>query len=250
MIFPLFEVSEARFDSLSKGGKTSITIRGRLSIDYIDTTVRSGSEGEPFHSALSLAEVVRVSDSTKTRQLSGSFGMKNFHLRWVPHELTADLSRRRPEICGRLLPIREARKPDSFRGLVTGGSSWFVLEYQHSTKWSVARDEVPTRVSQTISTKKTMLTRKFSLYVIGIHVTVELSVNYPWIMQKLSLCLELSHGSRERRLGKCQIVISVNELLMLIQAVQDEIAAAVHIITLKEGRTRVPAPFPGGTEKL
>jgi hypothetical protein len=42
--------------------------------------------------------------------------------------------------------------------LVTGDESWFVPEYQHSTKWNVARDEVPTSVSQTIRMKKVMLT--------------------------------------------------------------------------------------------
>jgi hypothetical protein len=33
-----------------------------------------------------------------------------------------------------------------------------MLEYQHSTKWSLAQDEVSTRVSQTISAKNVMLT--------------------------------------------------------------------------------------------
>jgi hypothetical protein len=41
--------------------------------------------------------------------------------------------------------------------LVTEDKSWFLSEYQHSTKCSVARDEVPTRVSQMIGTTKVML---------------------------------------------------------------------------------------------
>jgi hypothetical protein len=39
---------------------------------------------------------------------------ENFHLRWVPRELTPDLRRHRLEICERLLPILEAREVDSF----------------------------------------------------------------------------------------------------------------------------------------
>jgi hypothetical protein len=84
--------------------------------------------------------------------------MKNFYLRWVPHELTPDLRRRQLEICGRLLPILETREFDSFRMLVTGDESWFVSKSQHSTKQDLARDEIPMRVIQTISTKKIMLT--------------------------------------------------------------------------------------------
>jgi hypothetical protein len=38
------------------------------------------------------------------------------------------------------------------------GESWLVLEYQNSTKWSVAQDEVLTRASQTIGMAKIMLT--------------------------------------------------------------------------------------------
>jgi hypothetical protein len=41
---------------------------------------------------------------------------------------------------------------------VTNDKSWFVLEYQHSAKWSVVRDEVPRRVTQTIGTRKVTLT--------------------------------------------------------------------------------------------
>jgi hypothetical protein len=35
--------------------------------------------------------------------------MTNFHLRWLPHELTWNLRPQRLDICGRLLPILEAR---------------------------------------------------------------------------------------------------------------------------------------------
>jgi hypothetical protein len=52
----------------------------------------------------------------------------------------------------------KARELDSFRVLITGDESSFVLECQHSAKWSVARYEVHMRVSQTIGTQKVMLT--------------------------------------------------------------------------------------------
>jgi hypothetical protein len=38
--------------------------------------------------------------------------------------------------------------------LMTLDESWFVLEYQHSTKWCAARDEIPMAAPQTIGTQK------------------------------------------------------------------------------------------------
>jgi hypothetical protein len=65
---------------------------------------------------------------------AGFFWNEKFHLHWVSYKLTPDLRCRRLEICGRLLPILEVRKLNSFQMLVTGIKSWLVLESQHSTK--------------------------------------------------------------------------------------------------------------------
>jgi hypothetical protein len=66
----------------------------------------------------------------------------------VPYELAPGLRCRRLEICGRLLPIVEARELDSFWMFVTRDPSWFVSEYEHLAKRSVVRDQLPTRASQ------------------------------------------------------------------------------------------------------
>jgi hypothetical protein len=47
---------------------------------------------------------------------------------------------------------------DSFHVLVPGNDSWFVFQYQYSTKWAVARDEGSIMVNHTIGTRKVMLT--------------------------------------------------------------------------------------------
>jgi hypothetical protein len=129
---------------------------GHPPTDLIDITIVSALEREAFHSAHSLAEIVGVSYSIVIRHLRDSLGTKNFHFRWVPHQLTPDLRLRRREICGRPLLILEARELDSFRILVTGDESWLASEYQHSAKWSMGRDEFPTMMSQTIGTRKVM----------------------------------------------------------------------------------------------
>jgi hypothetical protein len=46
---------------------------------------------------------------------------------------------------------------NKFRTIVTSDESWFTLEYQHSAKWSIHREEVPERARQQIGTKKLML---------------------------------------------------------------------------------------------
>jgi hypothetical protein len=52
----------------------------------------------------------------------------------------------------------EGMERNNLRDLVTGGESWFTLEFQHSAKWSVSRDEMPQKVRQQIDTMKFMLT--------------------------------------------------------------------------------------------
>jgi hypothetical protein len=47
---------------------------------------------------------------------------------------------------------------NKFRTIVTGNESLFILEYQHSAKWSLHLEEVPEMASQQVGTKKLMLT--------------------------------------------------------------------------------------------
>jgi hypothetical protein len=51
---------------------------------------------------------------------------------------------------------------------VTGDESWFYLDWAAATKWSVSRDDVPTRVRRVINTPKYVLTVMWG--VSGVHV--------------------------------------------------------------------------------
>jgi hypothetical protein len=68
--------------------------------------------------------------------------MPEFRLRRVAHELASDLRHREFEISRCLPPILEAKNLSSFRMLVKWDESWFVLEYEHSTKWSMVEGEM------------------------------------------------------------------------------------------------------------
>jgi hypothetical protein len=100
--------------------------------------------------------------------LHDSLGMKYFHLRWIPYALIQSFPESRLERSRELLPILEDTEKASFHNLVTGDGSWFTLEFQHSTKWCMFRDDVPQRPRQRIETAKLMLTVMWGID--GFHV--------------------------------------------------------------------------------
>jgi hypothetical protein len=52
--------------------------------------------------------------------------------------------------------------------MITSNESWFYLEHQHASQWSVSRNEVPQRVDPAIGIAKFMLTAIWG--VNGFHV--------------------------------------------------------------------------------
>jgi histone-lysine N-methyltransferase SETMAR len=98
-----------------------------------------------------------VSQATVLNRLHNSLGMKNFHVRWVPHQLTSELQATTLAKCRELLPMLEALQKSNSRKVVTRDESWFDLETGHSAQWSVCRDDVATKTKSTISTPKFML---------------------------------------------------------------------------------------------
>jgi hypothetical protein len=116
--------------------------------------ILSSLEKQPFHSAYSFAEILDVSQTTILNHLRNSLGMKLFHLRWIPNQLTEKLRANRIHKCQKLLPLLERMEANPFRIVLTGNKSWFMLEYQHAVKWSLSREDVSEKVRQQIGTKK------------------------------------------------------------------------------------------------
>jgi hypothetical protein len=111
-------------------------------------------ESEPFQSAYSPAEVVAVSQVTVLNGLHNLLGMKNFHVRLVPHQFTNELQATRPAKCLELLSMPESLHKNNFRKVVTADENWFYLQMRRSTQWSVYRHDVATKTKLTISTPK------------------------------------------------------------------------------------------------
>jgi hypothetical protein len=131
---------------------------GRPRVDFLDIQILSNLEKYPFHSAYSLAEIRKVSHAMILKHLHDALGMKRFHLRWIPHQLTGQLRAERIKKCHGLLPLLERMEASNFRNSVMGDESWFTLELQQSAKWSTSREDVPQRVRQLMGTRKFMLT--------------------------------------------------------------------------------------------
>jgi hypothetical protein len=75
---------------------------GIPAIDHLDAKTIACLEKESFSSTYSLAEALDVSPATVLGSLNNSLGMKNFHLHWVPHQLTHDLRQVSVAKCGEL----------------------------------------------------------------------------------------------------------------------------------------------------
>jgi thiol-disulfide isomerase/thioredoxin len=101
---------------------------------------------------------LEVSQAAVLNRLRNSLGMKNFHVRWVPHQLTTELQATKLAKCRELLPVLEALQKNNFRKVVTEDESWFYLEMGDPAQWSVRRDNVATKTKPMIGTPKFMLT--------------------------------------------------------------------------------------------
>jgi hypothetical protein len=127
---------------------------GRPVIDHLDTKILACLDKAPFQSARSLAQELGVSLSTVLTRLHDVLGMKCYHLRWIPHNLTDELRAIRLKKCLELLPILESMKLRDFRCFVTGDESWFYLDYYPKTQWCISRDDVEPKARQTIGSKE------------------------------------------------------------------------------------------------
>jgi hypothetical protein len=103
---------------------------GRPPIDHLDATIVACLDWESFSSAYLLAEALDVSPTIVLGRLYSLLGMKNFHLRWAPRQLTDDLRQGRVARCGGLLRALEAIQRTHFHHIITGDESSFYLECQ------------------------------------------------------------------------------------------------------------------------
>jgi hypothetical protein len=105
-----------------------------------------------------MAEKPRVSHATVLNYLHLSIAFKSFHLRWVPHLLTADLRQKWKDDAHAMLPLLYAAQRDDWHHLVTGDDSRFFLDTSPRRMWTLERDNVATKPRQQIQRKEFMFT--------------------------------------------------------------------------------------------
>jgi hypothetical protein len=136
------------------------TILGRESRRSINWTLKYFRAWIASHFS-QLIHLLRSSgfwEATVLNRLHNSLGMKNFHVRWAPHQLTNELQTTRPAKCREILPMLEALQKNDFGKVVTGDESRFYLKTGHSAQWFVYRDNVATKTKPMIDTPKFILT--------------------------------------------------------------------------------------------
>jgi hypothetical protein len=100
---------------------------GRPPVEFLDIQILSNLKKYPFHSPYSLAEILEVSHTMILKHLHDALGMKHFHLRWTPNQLTEQLRAERMKKCQDRLPLLERMEARNFRNIVTGDGSWSPL---------------------------------------------------------------------------------------------------------------------------
>jgi hypothetical protein len=131
---------------------------GRPRIDHVDAEILAYLQKESFSSTHSLAPALNLSQSMVLDRLHNSIGMKNWHVCWIPHELTDDLRGTRVSKCRELLNVLERMAASAFRNIVTGDESRFHLCHHPCTQSSISREDAACAMTPGIDPPKVMLT--------------------------------------------------------------------------------------------
>jgi hypothetical protein len=153
--------------------------------------------------------------------------MKHFRLHWISHELMTSLRPIQMETRRDLLLILNTPEKNKFQRVVTEDESWFTLEFHHSMKWRISRDDVLQKVKPQIGTQQFTVTVIWGID--GFHVVDLMTEQHNYNRQSfLSHILELlllagftdGHKLHSRRLSLTTVAStaqrSVRTLLLKI----------------------------------
>jgi hypothetical protein len=126
----------------------------RLPLDHIDDDMMFLPNSVSFSTVRTPDETLRLRASTILHHLRKSFGVKPYHFRSVPHELTYSLKEKRVIMCRQLLKLLQMEETFGLARVLTGDESWLYLNYSHTDMWSVSDDERLIRVGQTIASER------------------------------------------------------------------------------------------------
>jgi histone-lysine N-methyltransferase SETMAR len=130
---------------------------GRVPDERIPTLIAEALTEAPFHSVRSLASTIKIPKTTIWRHLhQAGYVVRN--LRIIPHSLSDTQKATRVETAIDLKKVLMSAKHRGWRYILTGDESWFYFNIDHDRIWIPETEPPPTRVRQTVSSLKRMLT--------------------------------------------------------------------------------------------
>jgi hypothetical protein len=116
----------------------------------------------PYFSCKVLCPHFSIAQGTCLRSLHETFGMKKFHLRWVPYALVMNRKAERVTFAHGIVSALQSIHSAGLQSLVTGYESWFFLDCLCDSIWASSRDETPKRASQKSDTEKCLISLLWS----------------------------------------------------------------------------------------
>jgi hypothetical protein len=99
----------------------------------LDECVRKALKANPLFCMRKIAKALNIGFMTVRNHPAKSLRMKCYHMRWVPHMLTAAQKAKRTKMVGSMLQMLESHTASCFRFLRTGNESWMFDDYHHET---------------------------------------------------------------------------------------------------------------------
>jgi histone-lysine N-methyltransferase SETMAR len=135
---------------------------GRAPDERLDDCIGKALKEDPHLSTRKIAKVLSISSTTGQSHLTKSFGMKCYHMQWVPHTFTAAQQAKRREMAGSMLQTLESYAASNFHFLWTGDESWMFYGYHHEITWAASWEEVDELERPMHYHSKTMVTAFFN----------------------------------------------------------------------------------------
>ena len=131
---------------------------GRPVDSFIDQFILKELDVNPRISARSLAKKAKVSKTMIIDHLHNSLGMKNVHLKWIPHFLNMEQKNLRVTFSKALLNHLITDRKNGFKFIFTGDESWFGYVYSVKQMWVIDTEDRDEIVENSILLKKLMIT--------------------------------------------------------------------------------------------
>lgn len=130
---------------------------GRPEITELDARISQIMEDEPYIKTSELAKMCAVNKETIKHILRDHLHMIKVNFKWIPHQLTDSLRRRRVETAKEMLQVLENRSPQFLRKVYTEDETWIYFDNPRRSMWVLNGDQIPTCPKQTIASKKVMI---------------------------------------------------------------------------------------------